>query len=79
MEKNIHIQLYITESLHCAAVINIVNQPCVCAHACTQACLILFNPVDGSPPSSSVHGIFQARILQQVVVSFSRGPSQSRD
>ena len=35
--------------------------------------------MDGSPPSSSVHGILQARILEWVAISFSRGSSQSRD
>ena len=29
----------------------------------TQSCLTLCDPLDGSPPDSSVHGIFQARIL----------------
>ena len=33
----------------------------------------LCNPMDYSPPSSSVLGIFQARILEQVAISFSRG------
>ena len=32
-----------------------------------------------SPPSSSVHGTFQARILEWVAISFSRGSSQPRD
>ena len=44
-----------------------------------QLCLILCDPMDCSPPSSTVHGMFQARILEWVVTSFSRGPSQSRD
>ena len=35
--------------------------------------------MDCSPPSSSVHGILQARILEWVAISFSRGSSQSRD
>ena len=35
--------------------------------------------VDSSPQSSSVHGILQARILEWVAVSFSRGSSQHRD
>ena len=35
-------------------------------------------PVDCSPPSSSVHGILQARILEWVAISFSRGSSQPR-
>ena len=36
-------------------------------------------PVDGSPPSSSIHGILQARILEWVAISFSRGSSRPRD
>ena len=35
--------------------------------------------MDWSPPGSSVHGIFQARILECVAISSSRGSSQSRD
>ena len=35
--------------------------------------------MDCSPPGSSVHGIFQARILEWVAISFSRGSSPSRD
>ena len=45
----------------------------------TQSCPILCNPLDCSPPGSSVHGILQAGILQWVTISFSRGPSQPRD
>ena len=37
------------------------------------------DPVNSSPPGSSIHGISQARILDQVTVSFSRGSSQPRD
>ena len=44
-----------------------------------QSCLTLCYPVDCSPPGSSVHGIFQARILEWVTISFSRGTSQHRD
>ena len=36
-------------------------------------------PMDCSLPGSSVHGIFQARILEWIAISFSRGSSQSRD
>ena len=44
-----------------------------------QSCLTLCNPVDCSPPGSSVHGIPQARILEWVAIPFSRGSSQPRD
>ena len=35
--------------------------------------------MDCSPPGSSVHGILQARILEQVAISSSRGSSQHKD
>ena len=44
-----------------------------------QSCLTLCDPVDCSPPGSSVHGILQARILEWVAMPSSRGPSQPRD
>ena len=44
-----------------------------------QSYLTLCDPVDRSPPGSSVHGILQARILEWVAISFSRGSSQPRD
>ena len=44
------------------------------------SCVQLFcNPMDCSPPGSSVHGIFQAGILEWVAISFSRGSSWPRD
>ena len=39
----------------------------------------LCNPMDSNPPGSSVHGIFKARILEQVAISYSKGSSQPRD
>ena len=44
-----------------------------------QSCLILCEPVDCSPPSSSIHGILQARILEWTAIPFSRGSSWLRD
>ena len=44
-----------------------------------QLCLSLCDPVYGSPPGSSVHGILQARILESMAVPSSRGSSQPRD
>jgi len=35
--------------------------------------------MDCSPPGSSIHGTFQARILEWAAISFSRGSSQPRD
>ena len=45
-----------------------VLRKCVCA----QSYLTLYNPRDCSLPGLSVHGIFQARILERVVISFPR-------
>ena len=45
----------------------------------TKSCLTLCNLMDCSPPGSSVHGILQARILEWVAVSFSRGSSWVRN
>ena len=44
-----------------------------------QLCLTLCNPMDGSLPGSSVHGILPARILEWVAILFSRGSSWPRD
>ena len=44
-----------------------------------HSCLTLCDPMDCSPPGSSVLGIFQARILEWVAISFSRGSSRPRD
>ena len=45
----------------------------------TQSCPTLCDPMDCSLPVSSVHGIFQAVVLEWVAISFSRGSSQPRD
>ena len=37
----------------------------------TQSCLTLCDPMDYSPPDSSVHGILQTRILEWLAISFS--------
>ena len=58
------------------------KQPGQCwEHACTltQSYPTLRNPMDCSPPGSSVHGILQARIPEWVAISSSRGSSQPRD
>ena len=45
----------------------------------TKSCLILWDPMDCCLQDSSVHGIFQASILEWVAISSSRGSSQPRD
>ena len=51
--------------------------PLLCC--CGQSCLIHCEPMNCSPPGSSVHGIFQARILERVAMPSSRGSSWPRD
>ena len=70
------------EATQCSSVDEWINkiqsvqtmEDCVCA----QSCLTLCNPMDCSLLGSSVHGIFQARILEWVAIPFSRGSSQLR-
>ena len=40
----------------------------------TQSCLTPSNPMDCSPPGFSIHGIFQARVLEWVATAFSKAP-----
>ena len=53
----------------------------VCVSMClvSQSCLTLCNPMDCSLPGSSVHGIFQAIVLEWIAISFSKESSQPRD
>ena len=57
--------------------IQMVNQLCVCVCVCVcvcpvaQLCLTLCNPMDCSLPGSSVHEVFQARVLEWGVISSS--------
>ena len=45
----------------------------------SRSVMIDCDPMDCSLPGSSVHGIFKARVLEWVAISFSRGSSQPRD
>ena len=44
-----------------------------------QSCQTLYDPTDAGPPGSFVHGILQARILEWIAISSSRGSSWPRD
>ena len=59
------------EHQQCAKCMDLVWECSVVSDSC--------DPVDCRLPGSSVHGIFQARILKWVAISFSRGSSQPRD
>ena len=41
----------------------------MCIGVCVQSCLTLCGPMECIPPGSSVHGIFQARLLKWVTIS----------
>ena len=52
---------------------------CMCVYVLiTQSCPTHCDPIDCSPPGSSVHGILQARILEWVASPFSRGSFRPR-
>ena len=51
--------------------------PHMLTHA--QSCLTLCNPMDCSPPGSSVHRILQARIVEWIAIPFSRGSCLPKD
>ena len=51
----------------------------LCCAKLLQSCPTVCNHLGCSPPGSSVHGILQARVLEWVAVSFSRGSSLPRD
>ena len=57
----------------------ILETTCVCAFTHMTLATWLCNPMNYSPSVSSVHGIFQARILEWVAIPFSRGSFQPRD
>ena len=52
---------------------------CCCSCLAAKSCPILCKPMDCSPPGSSVQRISQARMLEWVASSFSRGSSHPRD
>ena len=65
----------------CACWLLFPSLPGFCVHMCicAQSCPTLCHTMYCSPPDSFVHGIFQARILEQVAISSSRGFSQPGD
>ena len=52
---------------------------CVCVYTHTQSCLTLCDPMNCSPPGSSVHGISQVKILEGVAISYSWWSSRPRN
>ena len=73
-------------AIGCSQVVGVVSCSiikCVCVCVCVCAHSVMSNPLWPpwiiALPGSSVHGIFQARILEQVAISFSRRSPQPRD
>ena len=61
---------------NCYPGMNLYFKYCCCL---VKSCPTLCNHLDSSPPGSSVHGTVQARILECIAISFSRGSSRPRD
>ena len=57
----------------------VADRVLACMLSWLQLCPTLCNPMDCSPPGSSVHGILQARILEWIAMPSSRASSQPRD
>ena len=66
---SLHVKLYYFKQVFLVPVVVLV----------AKSCLTLCNPMNCSPLGSSVHWISQARILEWVAISSSRGPSHPRD
>ena len=56
-----------------------VGLMCAAAAKSLQSCPTLCDPIDGSPPGSSIHGIFQARTLEYVAIPSFRRSALPRD
>ena len=71
---------YLIVFKHTKQIGSLMKFPCVCVCVCVRArahvlshVRLFFNLMDCSPSGSSIHEICQARILEQVAISFSRG------
>ena len=54
----------------------VVSNAAAAAAKSLQSCPTLCDPIDGSPPGPSIHGILQARTLEWVAISFSNDESE---
>ena len=69
----------LNDSYFSRTVLSAVNKNSIQWSEVTQSHPTLCNPMDYSQPGFSMHEILQARILEWVAISFSRGSSQPRD
>ena len=82
LENSICIKIlqHIHIGLHMCVCVYIYTHVCVCVCVCVCALSrSVCNPMDFSPPGSSVPGIFQARVLEGVAFPYYTGSSQLRD
>ena len=72
---------HLLNALLCSVmIVSVIHFPgFTCVHSVVQSSPILGDPMDRTLLDSSVHGIFQARILEWVAISFYRGSSLPRD
>ena len=71
---NLNKEIFFLKKSH--KIFNISRQHAAAAAAkLLQSCPTLCDPKDGSPPGSSIHGIFQARVLEWVAIAFSKSES----
>ena len=75
VQKSMSVNTLMNCILKIVKIVNFISAPCV--YICAQLCLTLCDPID--LPGSSVHGIFQARILESVAISFFRGTARAKD
>ena len=81
----IHVVTRVPEDCPYESHLRVLSDPGQTPFAClseseiAQSCPTLCNPMNCSLLGSSVHGIFQARVLEWVAISFSRGSSLPRD
>ena len=65
-------------NLHWKHIPHFLCNPSLCFYLVTKSSSTPCDPMDHSPPGSCVHGIFQARIIKWVAISFPRVSSQPR-
>ena len=82
-DSDLEIYLNFKSILHILYYIQNDSSKCLCIYTSTlllfKSCPTLSDPIDYTPKGSSVHGTFQARILEWVAISFSRGSSRLRE
>ena len=72
-------QLYLSSEFCTICILGTIQRKCMCTCSITQSCPILHHPINCSLPGLSVLGIFQARTLEWVAISYSRGSFWPRD